>query len=316
MLNVLLLLPSLLFSVSTLLGPFLLQPRIGKPLGKSIVIPKILGWLAAFVFYTLVSLSLARGGWWGWAGFIFFCAVLTLLARPGLKFVFFRSRLNRAKKELSRLLLDAGVTAEESGKRSSRILQQALASGDSFRGELAELPPDKHAGIVQFIEEQLRPLLKEPVHGKQTGGTRTSQWKSEFGRSLALALLVLLWFFIVPVPGLLVFTAGAYRFSLGLRTIFLLVVGCIGFVLLAFWVGKFIQWVDRRGIRQRGLSARLEIAYRAFHSSLATPGKLAAPDVASTFALLTDAQTYLEQRSYAYARRSLNQIETILRARS
>jgi len=83
-------------------------------------------------------------------------------------------------------------------------------------------------------------------------------------------------------------------------------------VLVAFWTGKLIQWLDLLG--KRGLKSRTEKAYTALHSILAsTPHKFVRPEVASTFALFTDLQTYLDQRSYAYARRSLGLIERNLR---
>ena len=69
MLNVLLLLPSLLFSVSALIGPFILKPRVGRPLGRWVFLPKLLGWLLPFAFFTLVSILVAAGGWLEWCGF-------------------------------------------------------------------------------------------------------------------------------------------------------------------------------------------------------------------------------------------------------
>ncbi|HEY0455236.1 MAG TPA: hypothetical protein VGE41_02610, partial [Verrucomicrobiae bacterium] len=61
MLNVLLLLPSLLFSVSVMAGPFLLKPKIGKPIGLWSLLPKGLAWASVIVFYTTLSILLIGG---------------------------------------------------------------------------------------------------------------------------------------------------------------------------------------------------------------------------------------------------------------
>ena len=309
MLNVLLLLPSLLFSVSMLIGPFILRPRVGKPVGIWAVIPLVAAWLAAFTFLILVSMLVAVGGRWNWLGLILFSAVFALLLRQPLKYIFFRNNVRRVKNSLIQLLTSFGMTADQSVRLSSRILPQTLAGPTQVRNEMAALPADQQEAILQLVQERIQPLLKSPVQGRASVLTASRRWASEFGRSLTLALFVLLWFFIVPVPGLLAFTYDEYRFSLGVGTILLMVIGAIGLVLVAAWIGKFIQWLDRRGLGTRGLKRRLEDAYAAFHSNLATPGKLTAPAIASTFALFTDVQTYMDQRSYAYARRSLRLIE-------
>jgi hypothetical protein len=72
--------------------------------------------------------------------------------------------------------------------------------------------------------------------------------------------------------------------------------------------------LDRRGLGNIGLSNRTEQAYKNFLARLAAPGTLAAPMVASTFALFTDLQIYMDQESYAYARKALGKIENKLQA--
>jgi hypothetical protein len=72
-LNVLLLLPSLLFSVSTLIGPFVMQSKGGKQIGWSVWFPKLLGWAASFGFYCLVAWLVAQGGGQKWFG-VLLCA--------------------------------------------------------------------------------------------------------------------------------------------------------------------------------------------------------------------------------------------------
>ena len=66
--NVLLLLPSLLFSVSTLIGPFMMAPKPGRHLGKYTWAPKVLGWATSFCFYCVLAWLVAQGGWKMWFG--------------------------------------------------------------------------------------------------------------------------------------------------------------------------------------------------------------------------------------------------------
>ena len=266
------------------------------------------GWLLPFAFFTLVSILVAAGGWLEWAGFSLFCVLFAVLLMQGLKFALFRRKLRRTRNKLSQLLASAGIPEEERGKECQRIIQQASAGTTQMPSELAALPQDRREAIVNFVQQELQPLLKGPVQATETGLSTASRWRSEFSRALVLALFVLLWFFIVPVPGLLVFIADEYRFSLRLGTILLLVMGTIGFVLIASWMGRFIQWLDE-GMGRRALRPRIEKAYQTFQALALVGGKLRAIDVARTFALFTDLQTYMDQRSYAYARHCLALIE-------
>jgi hypothetical protein len=129
-----------------------------------------------------------------------------------------------------------------------------------------------------------------------------------------LSLFVLLWFFIVPVPGLIVFTADDYRLSVGLGRILFTLGMVLGIVVLGAWLGRFIQWLDRGAWREGGLRSRLRKAFGQLQALTLSPGLLSRADIASAYALLTDAQTFVDQRSYEYARAALGSIETILRA--
>ncbi len=308
MLNVLLLLPSLLFSVSMLIGPFIMRPLAGKPLGKRAIVPQTLGWLAALSFFILISMLVAAGGWFNWIALLIFFVVFALLLRQALKFVLYRRKVSRLKHKLISLLSSLG-SVDGAAQRAQRILQQALSPASLLRAELAVLPVQQQDEVLKLVEQEIHPLLLAPARETEVVPPAKHRWRSEFGRSFTLAVFILLWFFVVPVPGLLVFTAGPYRFSVGLGTILLLILGTVGAVLLAFWIGKLIQWLDSVGTGRRGLRHRTENAFRGLKSVLSKPEKLGCPELASSFALFTDVQTYFDQRSYAYARRSLGLIE-------
>ena len=77
--------------------------------------------------------------------------------------------------------------------------------------------------------------------------------------------------------------------------------------------GVFIQWWHGRGLGQRGLAAKIHASYRRLESLNRGGSPLPTPDVAQHYAAFTDIQTYVDQRSYAYAERLLVAVDTGLR---
>jgi hypothetical protein len=84
-LNVVLLLPSLLFSIGALIGPFVLAPDPGWSLGRKVWLPRLLGWLGCAVFYTVVVQLLAMLGWWELAGMLLLATCVGGVLCCGLK---------------------------------------------------------------------------------------------------------------------------------------------------------------------------------------------------------------------------------------
>jgi hypothetical protein len=123
----------------------------------------------------------------------------------------------------------------------------------------------------------------------------------------------LLWFFIVPVPGLFVFTAREYRICIELSTIIHALCWAIGLTVTSYWIGLFIERLERTGFKGGGLAGRIANAYRQFQNAVRIPGRFSDQDISGIYALFTDAQTYLDQRSYEHADRSLSEIQAKLR---
>ena len=136
-----------------------------------------------------------------------------------------------------------------------------------MEAELTALPESRREAVLKFVAQRVQPLLKHPTRGRELALTLRQSWAAEFGRSFTLAVFILLWIFIVPVPGLLVFTAGAYRFSVGLGTILTGIGGAVAFVLIAYWAGRLIQWFDRHGSGGRGVRHRAAQAGFAVRSA-------------------------------------------------
>ena len=84
-LNVLLLLPSLMFSVSTLVGPFLMRPKPGTRLGCDGLGPETAGLAGSFLFYLLVAWLIAGGGWREWLGVGLFAVCFSRVLLAGLR---------------------------------------------------------------------------------------------------------------------------------------------------------------------------------------------------------------------------------------
>ncbi|MCI0747799.1 MAG: hypothetical protein L0Y58_20520 [Verrucomicrobia subdivision 3 bacterium] len=314
MLNVLLLLPSLLFSASTLLGPFLLRPRVGSPIGKWVLIPKILGWTVAALFYAIVSMLAAREQWLRWIGLAIFVAVFALLLRVGLRFAGYRSRWHRLREKLCQLL-SPGLPENTNLRGLADALMQKASDEAQLHATLdrANVPAESRGAIFELLARRVAPMLRSAGRHPQAPRPLPLRFVSEFGRSLALALFILVWFFVVPVPGVLVFTAGAYRFSLNLGAVLQVLAWVIGLIILAAWIGRFVQWLDREGLGTRSLRARFVSIFDRLVGRDSASAKLTPEQFSQAGALLTDAQTYLDQRSLAYARQTFSRIEEILK---
>ncbi|HAB17380.1 MAG TPA: hypothetical protein DCE44_13125 [Verrucomicrobiales bacterium] len=309
MFNVLLLLPSLLFSVSLVLGPHLLQPRSGVNRGMWVVGSKLAGWLAAVGFYTTVSMLVARGGRWQTLGLALLLVMAGWIVWLGGRYLMYRARVSRRERQLQRLLSVSGVPSKD----LARALPQLLAAGRDAAKQAAALtqwgvPNDKHAPVLHLVQDKFLPLLQEPIKGMK----HLDRDISDFGRALVLALFVLLWFMIVPVPGLFVFSAGAYKTSMTLKALVIGLATMISLALAGYAVGRLVQWYDRVGRGKNGLEARTQAAFARLQSQLREPGRLSAERASRLLALFTDLKTYVDQRSDAYAWRILLKIEASL----
>jgi hypothetical protein len=321
MLNVLLLLPSLLFSISTLVGPFLMTPKAGKRIGKWILLPKILGWVAVVLCYMAISQLTAAGGKWVLGALLLSVAVFGLIIWHGLRYANFRWRLRRAQKQVEHKLAEATRAAKISVNPSPGLADSLLAlHGDAKKLAAAlgqsGLPETDQKRLLDWFSATIVPQLKGPAAGSQQVPSGKQRFRSAFGRSFVLAAFVLVWFLIVPVPGLFVFTAREYRFSLEFSTIMKAVSWSIVFVLVTYWAGAALQWVQLAGGR-RSLRRRFLAAFASFQARLWEPElhrTLAPVETAELYALFTDTQTYVDQYSYAYARQTMETIEAKLNA--
>lgn len=305
-LNVLLLLPTLLFSVSVLLGPFLMAPRPGRPLGGRAIIPRLSAWVLVALLYLAAARLVAAGGWGLAAGLGLVGAALGGLLAAALRYARHSAKLRRAQAALAGALAEAGLKKPQAAATAAACAKLGAGPADRFAATLkaAGLAEETLATPLALARERLAPLLNGPAEEVRRGGWRGSRWWCDFSRSWALALLVLLWFFLVPVPGLIVMTAGEHRFGVQPGTVAAVAGTLLALVLTAAAFGWLGEWLANRRLRGGGLHAELATALRR-ELSEAPASTESAEAAARRRALLTDALTYHDQRAAAFAARCL-----------
>ena len=315
-LNALLLLPSLMFSVSALVGPFLAHPKPGVRLGWAVWAPKLLGWLGSFLLCLVLARLIADGGWHSWLAAGLCGGCLGGVLRTALRYVGYPRRVERLLARLAGEMAAGGMAMPEARRMASHIAGGLRAEAEKTRAALANttLPAECQASVLRLVQDRLLPLLSRPLaelHDRAAVGPR---FISECSRSFVLGLFTFVWLFVVPMPGLLVFTApGDYRIALLPSTILSFAAAVLAVVFAAGILSLGLEWWEKHRLTGRGLVAAIEAAYRSFRSLAAQPGRLAPAPEAQLHALFTDVQTYFDQRSYAYAWATLGRIERLLK---
>ncbi|HUL51272.1 MAG TPA: hypothetical protein VLU94_01675 [Candidatus Nitrosotalea sp.] len=314
LLNVLMLLPSLLFSVSALVGPFVMAPPVGNNSGFRDTIGRVLGWASTILFYVGVSCLIGSSGAMIWIGAFLVIGLATYLLWHTGRYAGYHRKVDRVVHELADLLAADIRDASVIERLTRQILKQAASDPTQVRASLEREPisNENRAMICRIVDDTLAPLLRAPAMESRNLGLTGSRFRSTFARSSVLALSILLWFFLVPVPGLFVLSAGAYRVATHLGTVLLIVSSLVALALAGSCFESPVQWPWRRKREHSAFARRAEEVFRSFQSLLRTPGRLNDQEVSSAFALFTDVQTYVDQHSDAYARRSLGLIENIL----
>jgi len=216
-------------------------------------------------------------------------------------------------------MASGGMAALEAQKMAQTIV--CNLGGDvektSKSLEKSGLSADQQAAVVRLVQDQLLPLLRRPLADLEPKRPANSRFVCELNRSFVLGLFTFLWFFIVPIPGLLVFTpTGGYRLMIPLTSVLAFASSLLGLALVGYCVSLFLERLIQFGVAGKGLAGQIESSYRLFQSLAREPGRLTPAQTASLYALFTDIQTYVDQRGYAYARRTLGLIEQSLNAAS
>jgi hypothetical protein len=82
-------------------------------------------------------------------------------------------------------------------------------------------------------------------------------------------------------------------------------------VLLSGLASLLLEELETRS--HRGLSTRIAARYAEFQTTLRGTDRLSPVEISSFYAMFTDIQTYYDQRSYAYVKKTLALVEQALK---
>jgi hypothetical protein len=310
---VILLLPSLMFSASVLAGPFIMTPLPGRPSGPLLRILPWFAWPAAFVFYATISMLVARGGPWQILATLLALMVGgAFLADAGRHFLHplqlrrHRRRLHRQLRSVlpdpvARQMLVSKLLAQATNPTQLRSLLQSIA-----------LPQIDQDAIVAYVQGPVLAQLQQPARFQASRSPRWERLAADFRRTFTIALLTLLWFFVVPVPGLFVLTAGDYRTSLALASIAGVGLAAVVLTLLGHSAANGLSHLRRRFPGPGNFEARTRSVFSRFLSRLGAAPSLPHPEVSRLGALFTDLKTYVDQQAESRVRTCLDRIERAL----
>jgi hypothetical protein len=204
----------------------------------------------------------------------------------------------------------------------ARLLAQHLVRGlggevERSRAALQKtvLSAEHQADLMRRLQDQVWPFLKRPLTDLQAQRFANPRFICEWRRSFVQGLFTFVWFFVVPMPGLLILTfPGGYRTWNLLSSVLLSAATALGVVFAAGILSLLLECWEKHRLIGLGLVASTEAEYRSFRSLAGQPGKLTPVDTAHLYAMFTEVQTYFDQRSYAYARGALGRIKQILKA--
>jgi len=161
----------------------------------------------------------------------------------------------------------------------------------------------RHVDSIKGLLSTLKPEATKPTV------RWNPRWLCEFRRSLLVAFGVLIWFFVVPVPGLFVLSAGEYKASLSLQGILggLVFVVCV--TLIGLGVVRLLQRRDRGDLVAKGLRQRSNALLARVHGGRTEEENLTPRVVSELCGDFVEYFIFLDQESFSYARRVLERIE-------
>ena len=256
-----------------------------------------------------MSALMAWDGVWPWVGLIGMAlVVLALLWLPG-RFLGFHWQLQRwvriGERQLEKIdLADSDRSKCVTALKALQVEEVARVLGSVPRGGL-----DRTLAAIRSLTQALNPA------GKRHRSPLRDRFVCEYRRALLVGFGVLAWFFVVPVPGLFVLSAGVYKTSLSLQGI----LGGLGFVIGVTVLGaglvRLLQKVERGELGLRGLRQRTNNILPTLNALARRNDRFAAREVSEICGELVEFLIFLDQESYVYARRVLGRIEARLKTK-
>ncbi len=280
-------------------------------------VPKLLGWLGSFLFYLVAAWLVAGGGWRKWLGVGLCVVCFSRVLLAGLKYVGYARRLQKWVTRLAQQMVEGGLAMSEAQPLAQQLVRGLGGEVEKARAALQETVSAGGApsGRDEKPPGPIMAVSQTAPHRPPGPAFANPRFMCEWSRSFVLGLFTFVWFFVVPMPGLLVLIfPGGYRIWNLLSSVLLSSATALGLVFAAGILSLLLEWWEKNRLLGQGLVASIEAQYRSFQSLADQPGKLTPVDTAHLYAMFTDVQTYFDQRSYAYARRALARIRQILKA--
>ncbi len=312
MLNVILLLPSLLFNLGLVIGMFVMKTPEGHFAGNAKQWgSRLAGWGVAGVLYSGLSSLVLLGGTWGaMAAYtvLVFGVGLTLLTWVLMYYPkAIVEQIHHPKTGAMRRAENNRVQGHSGAEKQIEGLNKKAGKLNNFHAGLIKYFPP--AMLANMFDAHMTKLKKDKK-------MQEARLYSEFLRSFVVALFGMIWFFIVPIPGFLAFDTLAARISIPLGNLLWIVGGTVVTFVLARVAFKVSSAISSRYAKER-----LVELHKYYELIEKDPGIFAAPEavgqkmrfVSHVRALLADTFIYVEQGSDGYAHKSMDVIEKALK---
>jgi hypothetical protein len=222
-----------------------------------------------------------------------------------------RFRVRRARRRLAQRLAEAGLRDPERSALAGQLMAQGRnpAQVEALLAAQALSAEDRRA-IASGVSDWIEPILTAPDRGMRPMSPVGERIAAEFRRTFCVALLTLLWFFVVPVPGLFVFTAEAYRVSMTLGGIMTFGLTMCGLVIAGYWAAEVLRFFRWRSENPAAMRARARRAFHGLQDRWRGGRGLGETESSRVAAGFIDFAVFVDQKSDAYAREALARIET------
>ncbi|MBF0533254.1 MAG: hypothetical protein HQL23_09220, partial [Candidatus Omnitrophica bacterium] len=316
MLNLILLAPTLLFAIGAVIGPYMSKTYEGADPGfikKNLA--AMAGFAAAAVIMSVLSLIVFSSIPYAWFAHILLFVLGGIMFAYEWKFADDQDLIGNYR-QLSPWEKFVGIPG-----LLSQLLARVICK---MFGRVTDIGSNDR-GYRKMTDKEIRDCLTAKdgkgkgefaiQHKANRRGMERLRMRSEFWRNFVLGVFILLLFYIVPIPGLIVFQTAAARISLTLPDLMMNLGGVVAIMavsgFLYYLLSGIFTWFATNRF-ERIYKGYETVENRWFNSSvlLNETDRLLAAKFRGHMA---DIMIYIEQKSEAFAHRSMNAMEEMLR---